>query len=497
MRLLATRLTAIASAVKRLFSPASLFRNSEQGVWYDPSDLSTLFQDSAGTTPVTAVEQPVGLMLDKSKGLVLGAELETNGDFSDGTTGWGSVDGFGSLTGEGISVSDGVMTCTGTSGLKLSSTVTFVVGKTYKISADIISTNASVYLTVAQYEDLTSSLSQGAPSASAGSRTIVWKATLTSAHVGIRCNTAGTYSVDNISVKELPGNHATQATSTKRPVLSAKVNLLTGSAALATQSVTTAAIPYTLKHTGTGTITLSGTSTAGPLVGPGTLTFTPTAGTLTLTVTGSVTEAQLETGAVATRYQWANTVADYDTVGFNKYLKFDGVDDSMSTATVDFTATDKMTVLAGLLTTTISGTGYAFVLGDYTASGGLVLHTNYNTNNISVLCKLTAISCYGFTRSPIQKLVLAAKVDLAGVSATDEIILRRDGINKVLSPQGGFSGPAGTGNFGNYVLFIGSRKTGAELFSGNIYSLIIRGAQSTDSQIVNAENYVNSKTGAF
>jgi hypothetical protein len=66
MRLLATRLTAIASAVKRLFSPASLFRNAEQGVWYDPSDLSTLFQDSAGTTSVTAVEQPVGLMRDKS-----------------------------------------------------------------------------------------------------------------------------------------------------------------------------------------------------------------------------------------------------------------------------------------------------------------------------------------------------------------------------------------------------------------------------------------------
>jgi hypothetical protein len=66
MRLLATRLTAIASAVKRLFSPASLFRNSEQGLWYDPSDFSTMFQDSAGTTPVTAVEQPVGLILDKS-----------------------------------------------------------------------------------------------------------------------------------------------------------------------------------------------------------------------------------------------------------------------------------------------------------------------------------------------------------------------------------------------------------------------------------------------
>ena len=48
------------------FSPSRLFANGEQGVWYDPSDFSTMFQDSAGTTPVTAIEQPVGLILDKS-----------------------------------------------------------------------------------------------------------------------------------------------------------------------------------------------------------------------------------------------------------------------------------------------------------------------------------------------------------------------------------------------------------------------------------------------
>jgi len=48
------------------FSPASLFEGGIAGAWYDPSDLSTLFQDSAGTTPVTASGQPVGKMLDKS-----------------------------------------------------------------------------------------------------------------------------------------------------------------------------------------------------------------------------------------------------------------------------------------------------------------------------------------------------------------------------------------------------------------------------------------------
>jgi hypothetical protein len=52
------------------FFPGSLFASNEPGVWYDPSDMATLFQDSAGTTPVTAVEQPVGLVLDKRKGSV-------------------------------------------------------------------------------------------------------------------------------------------------------------------------------------------------------------------------------------------------------------------------------------------------------------------------------------------------------------------------------------------------------------------------------------------
>ena len=48
------------------FTPRSLFSAGEQGIWLDPSDFSTLFQDSAGTTPVTAVGQPVGKILDKS-----------------------------------------------------------------------------------------------------------------------------------------------------------------------------------------------------------------------------------------------------------------------------------------------------------------------------------------------------------------------------------------------------------------------------------------------
>ena len=97
----------LASGGGSPFSPLSLFSGGAPGAWYDPSDYSTLFQDSAGTTPVTAVEQPVGLMLDKSQGLVLGPELVTNGDFSNGTTGWSAWN-----TNAQISVASGQMTVT-------------------------------------------------------------------------------------------------------------------------------------------------------------------------------------------------------------------------------------------------------------------------------------------------------------------------------------------------------------------------------------------------
>lgn len=43
-----------------------LFANNEQGFFYDPNDLSTMYQDAAGTVPVTAVGQAVGLIRDKS-----------------------------------------------------------------------------------------------------------------------------------------------------------------------------------------------------------------------------------------------------------------------------------------------------------------------------------------------------------------------------------------------------------------------------------------------
>lgn len=69
---LTTPLTSVSNAVGDVFKPTynqlikSLFANNEQGFAYDPNDLTTMFQDAAGTVPVTGAGQPVGLILDKS-----------------------------------------------------------------------------------------------------------------------------------------------------------------------------------------------------------------------------------------------------------------------------------------------------------------------------------------------------------------------------------------------------------------------------------------------
>lgn len=48
-----------------LSAPAALFAGSVAGVWFDPSDMSSMFQDAAGTTP-SAIDAVVGRINDKS-----------------------------------------------------------------------------------------------------------------------------------------------------------------------------------------------------------------------------------------------------------------------------------------------------------------------------------------------------------------------------------------------------------------------------------------------
>ena len=53
----------------------------------------------------------------------------------------------------------------------------------------------------------------------------------------------------------------------------------------------------------------------------------------------------------------------------------------------------------------------------------------------------------------------------------------------------------GTGNFGNYPLFIGRRNNTNLPFNGRLYSLAVLGRTATDAELSSMEAWVAGKTG--
>lgn len=468
----------LASGGGSPFSPLSLFAGGAPGAWYDPSDYTTLFQDSAGTTPVTAVEQPVGLMLDKSQGLVLGSELVPSTIPSISGAGW---------TTNGTSITATSSTASGTIALTASTPSTKFYQVTFTASG---LSGATSYMV---FSSGVSAVTKRINTAKSYSFIVPGQGTA-AFEIAPYEGTAFSVTISNISVKELPGNHAFQATSASRPVLSARVNKLLATATLATQSVTTRAAAHTLRFEGAGSVTLTGTAIG--VYTAGTHSITTTAGTLTLTVLGSVTSADLrETndGVGVPAYQAVVTSTNYATTGFLPYLKFDGVDDSLSTNSISFTSTDKMSVFAGVRK-----------LSD--AALGMLLETSAsmssNTGCIYITAPNAASPDYSF----------ASKGSLAGIATTAALFPAP--LTNVLTGLANISGDLatlringtqvaqstsdqGTGNYGNYPLYIGRRAGSSLPFNGQLYSMIIVGKAVTAGELTSTETYVNSKTGAY
>lgn len=185
----------------------------DNGAWFDPSDLSTMFQDAAGTVPVTAVEQPVGLMLDKSRGLMLGPELVSNGTFDSGISGWTVPNGGWSWDATGKARISG----DGTGQTFLMAPFTLSAGKFYKVTVDLSITGGVLGL----YTGADILIASG----SSGKLTAYFYASTSFYFKRTSGTLTGT--IDNISVRELYGYHATQPITASRPTLSARYNLLT------------------------------------------------------------------------------------------------------------------------------------------------------------------------------------------------------------------------------------------------------------------------------
>lgn len=134
MRLRATQLSSNAHGPLRTVAAlvAAMFASTAAPAFdWSASDLSTQYQDSGGTLPVTAVEQPVGLVLDRAKGgAKRGPELCQNGGFDQDVL-WTKDATWSISGGKAIKVagSTGVIRQTGP----------LVAGRIYEISFDYFS----------------------------------------------------------------------------------------------------------------------------------------------------------------------------------------------------------------------------------------------------------------------------------------------------------------------------------------------------------------------
>ena len=198
-------LSKLMGCVKRPFIPSELFRGGLiDGAWFDPSDMSTLYQDAEGTTPVTAVGQPVGLVLDKSQGLQLGPELKAQ--YSIVTIGSPTnLATYNPETGDGYAYRlDGI----NASGIKLP----VPSGKTYRIIVSISDGALTIRGNGVAGTILVNTITTGA-------KTLTVYVPLGSALWFSSSTNASEVNFNIGSVKELYGYHATQPITASRPTL--------------------------------------------------------------------------------------------------------------------------------------------------------------------------------------------------------------------------------------------------------------------------------------
>lgn len=369
-----------------------IFSHQEQGFAYDPNDLTTLYQDAAGTTPVTAAGQPVGLMLDKSKGLVLSSELVKNGDFSDGSTDW-------NLHATWVLSNNAIIATNAPSGTGPYQYLTTTLGRFYKITFTV-----SNYIAGSVFPTLFNGDNGAAVSSNGTFSSIIFKRNTGVSAIGVAALHSFSGTIDNISVKEIAGNPAYQTTSASRPIL--RQNAVTGA----------------------------------------------------------------------------------------YYLEFDGSDDFLQTNNINFTATDKVSLFAGVrklndaagmvaelsTDTNLNPSSFYIIAGN---DVGEIGYTSFSKGmadgNLSQLAR-------NFTYLAPDTAVLSAKHDISG----DLSSMRRNG---VVGIDG--TGDKGSGNFGNYPLYIGRRGGASIPFNGHIYNLIGIGRLTTDSETVALEKSIAKNTG--
>lgn len=197
--------TALATLV------AAIFASTPASAWYDPSDLSTMYQDNLGQTAVTAVEQPVGFIMDKSKGgAPRGADVVVNGGFDSDLTNWTTpvtAPGTVVVTGGRAVLDSGVADGGGIARLRQALTVT---PGWYEVVFDIVAFSGSAVNSQIAIGSDTSGGSQylAASVSSVGTQRRVFYVSTTTLGIAFFVSASGTRStatIDNFSIKPISG----------------------------------------------------------------------------------------------------------------------------------------------------------------------------------------------------------------------------------------------------------------------------------------------------
>ena len=187
--------------------------------------------------PITMTRASAGTRVNSS-GLVetvelLGSELITNGDFESGTSGWSAYySGTLNNTGNALNVVDA-----GAGGARASTSITTVIGKTYKFVSDVLQVQSTnTVIAVSNAVNLDGAFINSTITTPTNGVTVYFTATATTTFIGFKRGGGGvgvTNIYDNVSVKEYTANNLARVdydgTASSLLVEPERINLITTS----------------------------------------------------------------------------------------------------------------------------------------------------------------------------------------------------------------------------------------------------------------------------
>jgi hypothetical protein len=223
--------------------------------------------------------------------------------------------------------------------------------------------------------------------------------------------------------------------------------------------------------------------------------FQDSAGTIPVTADGDPVGKILDNSGNGNHATQSTSSARplYKTSGGLHWLEFDGVDDALVTGSINFTASDKITVFTGAEASS-SSTKIFLELSAATGAfpGSFYITDSESVNNLGTYRMYGSIFAGGnLTSAPPSLSVMTFAFDIGG----DSVSVRSNG--SAAAGNMSVGSDAGTGNFGNWPLYIAARSGNSLQCAVKIYQLCIVGKTASGTEITNTETFINGKTGAY